>query len=220
MEEGYKVYHAEYGNGIIEYIFNPEKILVRFEKLGYPITVTPKFLGLSAQEVIDIETADNLNSDDISAHEHSEFNNISVSNTNKKSDDSGNQNRGGNKMNDTSLIIDYEKIEKIFRDVLKEENINETIEFGGRWQGGKLVLYPKDEMLKPKEIPLESFFHKIVMLRDRLRVLEQNINSHAKLTDEEKVDLQQYITRCYGTLTTFNTLFKNKEDYFIGQKSE
>ncbi|MFN9709826.1 MAG: hypothetical protein ACK55K_00250, partial [Bacteroidota bacterium] len=73
--------------------------------------------------------------------------------------------------------------------------------------------------LKAKELPIEDFFHKIVMLRDRLRVLEQNINSHKNLSDEEKVNIQQYITRCYGSLTTFNVLFKNKEQWFVGEKT-
>lgn len=97
--------------------------------------------------------------------------------------------------------------------------ITENVPLGEKWSGGTLLLQPFDKSLKPKEIPVEDFFHKIVMLRDRLRVLEQNINSHKKLTDEDKVNLQQYITRCYGSLTTFNVLFKEKEDWFVGEKS-
>ena len=68
-------------------------------------------------------------------------------------------------------------------------------------------------------MPIDDFFHKIVMLRDRLRVLEQNINSSKNLSDEEKVNIQQYITRCYGSLTSFNVLFKNKEQWFVGDKA-
>ncbi len=97
--------------------------------------------------------------------------------------------------------------------------LTETVPLGDRWQNGKLILQPADGSLKPKEIPVEDFFHKIVMLRDRLRVLEQQINSNKKLAEEEKINLQQYITRCYGSLTTFNVLFKNKEDWFVGEKS-
>jgi hypothetical protein len=98
--------------------------------------------------------------------------------------------------------------------------ITEQVALGDKWLGGTMLLQPADKTIKPKEIPVQDFFHKIVMLRDRLRVLEQNINSHKVLTDEDKVNIQQYITRCYGSLTTFNILFKNKEQHFVGEKAE
>ena len=95
----------------------------------------------------------------------------------------------------------------------------ETVELGDKWLDGTMILQPKNSSLKSKEIPIDAFFHKIVMVRDRLRVMEQRINS-SKLTDEEKVNLQQYITRIYGSLTSFNVLFRNKEQQFKGESSK
>ena len=95
----------------------------------------------------------------------------------------------------------------------------EIVALGDKWIDGMLVLKPQSEDLKPKEVPIEAFFHKIVMVRDRLRVMEQRINSSKNLNDEEKVNLQQYLTRIYGSLTTFNVLFKYKKDHFKGSKS-
>lgn len=111
------------------------------------------------------------------------------------------------------------EVEKSLLKILKMwGGITENVPLGDKWIKGMILLQPADKSLKPKEIPIDDFFHKIVMLRDRLRVLEQNINSNKTLSDEEKVNIQQYITRCYGSLTTFNVLFKNKEQYFVGDK--
>ena len=110
-------------------------------------------------------------------------------------------------------------IEKSLLKILRLWNgFSEIVPLGDRWLGGMMILQPKDSSLKPKEIPIDAFFHKIVMLRDRVRVLEQQVNAHKKLSDEDKVNLQQYITRIYGSLTTFNVLFKNKEQWFVGEK--
>lgn len=121
--------------------------------------------------------------------------------------------------NVTEEIETHSEVEKSLLKILRLWNgINEIVPLGDRWIGGTLLLQPADKSLKPKEIPVDDFFHKVVMLRDRLRVLEQNINSNKKLSDEDKVNIQQYITRCYGSLTTFNVLFKNKEQWFVGDK--
>ena len=86
-----------------------------------------------------------------------------------------------------------------------------------RWRGGELVLKPGKDGTQEKRIPLDQFFHKIVMVRDKLRVLEQKLNGSKALEADEKVQMQQYITSCYGSLTTFNVLFKEREDWFVGQ---
>lgn len=121
-----------------------------------------------------------------------------------------------------NVTVEVETISEVEKSLLKIlrqwSDVTEVVPLGDRWIGGTMLLQAADKTLKPKEIPIDDFFHKIVMLRDRLRVLEQNINSSKTLSDEEKVNIQQYITRCYGSLTTFNVLFKNKEQWFVGEK--
>jgi len=111
------------------------------------------------------------------------------------------------------------EMEKSLLKILRLWNgFGEVVPIGDKWKGATMILQPHDKSLKPKEIPVDVFFHKIVMLRDRLRVLEQNINSHKLLSDEDKVNMQQYITRIYGTLTTFNVLFRDSKHFFVGEK--
>ncbi|MEO5673056.1 MAG: hypothetical protein ABIQ74_00280 [Chitinophagales bacterium] len=121
----------------------------------------------------------------------------------------------------SSEIETLSEVERSLLGILRKwAQMQEIVPLGDRWKDGIMILEPGDKNLQSKEIPIDLFFHKIVMLRDRLRVLEQNINSHAKLSEEDKVNLQQYITRIYGTLTTFNVLFKNKEHQFVGEKGK
>ena len=118
--------------------------------------------------------------------------------------------------NDLVSLADIEVL--LVNVIRKYSDLQEKVEIGNKWTGGTLTLKPGDSSLKSKEVPIDVFFNKIVMLRDRLRVLEQHINSNKKLTEEDKVNLQQYITRCYGSLTTFNVLFKYTTDQFVGDK--
>jgi len=120
-----------------------------------------------------------------------------------------------------SQSIELEDVVAAVKNVFEQfEYSAEHVPLGERWEGGTLVLQPADPDLQSKEIPMDTFFHKIVMVRDRLRVMEQQINSHAKLSDEEKVNLQQYVTRIYGSLTSFNVLFSEKQHQFRGQSSK
>ncbi|MCH2214014.1 MAG: hypothetical protein MK086_02475 [Flavobacteriales bacterium] len=111
--------------------------------------------------------------------------------------------------------IGIEDVKKAMKSLLQEmTDITHVVEMGAKWDGGKIVLVPGNTDLQSKEIPIATFFHKITMVRDRLRVLEQNINSHDSLSESDKIHLQQYISRSYGSLTTFNVLFADKADHF------
>jgi len=117
--------------------------------------------------------------------------------------------------------VSFSEAEKSLMKILRHfSDITEEVPLGDRWEGGTMILKPAEEELREKEIPIETFFHKIVMIRDRVRVMEQRINASKNLSDEEKVNLQQYITRIYGSLTTFNVLFKHKEHQFSGERSK
>jgi predicted NAD/FAD-binding protein len=110
---------------------------------------------------------------------------------------------------------DVRRIVQAVRAVLHAEE-SVSGEIGDRWAGGQLVLRPGRGDTQEKVVPIESFFRKIVAVRDRLRVLEQRVNTHPKLSDEDRLTLHEYITRAYGSLTTFNVLFADPADRFVG----
>ena len=115
--------------------------------------------------------------------------------------------------------VSFFDVESSLKEILKKwSDVSEVVPIADKWKGGKLILEPGDTALKSSKIPIDTFFHKITMVRDRLRVMEQKINS-SNLDEQEKIDIQQYITRSYGSLTSFNVLFKLKTQQFIGQKS-
>lgn len=117
--------------------------------------------------------------------------------------------------------VSFTQAEEALMHILRTwSGISETVDLGDKWTNGVMILKPGDDSMKSKELPIDGFFHKIVMVRDRLRVMEQRINSSKNLSDEEKVNLQQYLTRIYGSLTTFNVLFKYKDDHFVGERSK
>ena len=116
--------------------------------------------------------------------------------------------------------VSFYDVEQSLLSILKKWNgLGEPVAIGDKWKGGNMKLTPGQAGLAAKDVPIDVFFHKIVMLRDRLRVMEQKINA-SNLEEIEKVELQQYITRIYGSLTTFNVLFKSQTDYFVGEKSK
>ncbi len=116
--------------------------------------------------------------------------------------------------------VSFYDVEQSLLSILKKWNgLGEPVAIGDKWKGGNMKLTPGQAGLAAKDVPIDAFFHKIVMLRDRLRVMEQKINA-SNLEEIEKVELQQYITRIYGSLTTFNVLFKSQSDYFVGEKTK
>jgi len=133
-------------------------------------------------------------------------------------------------LNDTFEIIDaaenevdtvsFYDVEKSLKSLLQKwSDITQVVPIADKWKGGKLILDPGQAGVQGKEVPIDTFFHKIIMVRDRLRVMEQKVNA-SKLDDAEKIEMQQYITRIYGSLTTFNVLFKSTTDYFVGEKTK
>lgn len=116
--------------------------------------------------------------------------------------------------------VSFFDVESSLVNILKAwSDVSEIVPIADKYKGGKLILQPADTTMKSYELPIDKFFHKIIMVRDRLRVMEQRINS-SDLDEQGKIDLQQYITRIYGSLTSFNILFKSKNHNFVGQRSK
>lgn len=118
------------------------------------------------------------------------------------------------------LDMDADEFRRVLRYVIRDELGVAEVAIAGKWEGGEIVLKPGKEGVAEKHIPIDALFHKVVLIRDKLRVLEQKINTNPKLAAEDKVQLQQYVTGCYGSLTTFNVLFADRDDQFVGQKSD
>ena len=116
--------------------------------------------------------------------------------------------------------MDEQTFRSVLREILRDELGLTEVALAEKYRGGELVLHPGRPNVLDKKIPIEIFFHKIVMVRDRLRLLEQRINSNTKLAPDEKVALQQYVTGCYGSLTTFNVLFRDDDDRFQGASGD
>ena len=115
------------------------------------------------------------------------------------------------------ITVDRDGLKQVLREILEEETMYGFVELGKKWQGGTVLMKPADSDLQPKEIAIETFFHKIVMVRDRLRVLEAKLNASKDLDQASKIEMQQYVSKAYGSLTTFNVLFQDKEDQFTSK---
>ncbi|HMI06007.1 MAG TPA: hypothetical protein VK528_00570 [Flavobacterium sp.] len=116
--------------------------------------------------------------------------------------------------------VSFYDVEKSLKNILQKwSDISPVVPIADKWKGGKLIMDPGQAGVAGKEVPIDAFFHKIVMVRDRVRVMEQKINA-SNLEESEKIEMQQYITRIYGSLTTFNVLFKSNSDYFVGEKTK
>lgn len=121
---------------------------------------------------------------------------------------------------DTDLVSLFD-VERILISALKRwTDYPETVELAPKFKGGTVIIKPREAGLQSREIPIDTLFNKIIMIRDRLRTLEQRVNANEHISQEDKLTMQQYITRCYGSLTTFNILFKNEEDKFKGEKGD
>lgn len=118
----------------------------------------------------------------------------------------------------SDIMTAMEHVLDDFTDRLRGDERPDLVELADKWDGGMIIIQSENDRIKAKEVPIDSFFHKIVMTRDRLRVLEAKLNANDQLSDAAKIELQQYITRIYGSLTTFNVLFKYKEDFFVGER--
>jgi len=117
------------------------------------------------------------------------------------------------------MSVDSPDLELLLRRIIREESGLSAVTPASKWRGGTLVLKPGVAGLQEKSWPIETFFHKVVMLRNRLRTLEQQVNA-SELPDEAKLKLQSYITGCYGSLTSFNVLFADETDQFKGASGD
>lgn len=120
---------------------------------------------------------------------------------------------------EVGIDMDQDEFRTVLREILLDELGVRDVSMGDRWVGGEMVLQPGREGTQEKRVPIDNLFRKVILIREKLRVLEQKINNHPKLDDGDRVALQQYLTACYGSLTTFNALFKDKDDGFSGQST-